>query len=101
MISHSSEFENIVPREDEIPELETLRRNRRIVPVDIKASLTDKVGKVNLLLQVYIWRQHAVALAHRRQHVHFTKCEPDLSRVVRALFETRMAVTCGAITHGQ
>jgi activating signal cointegrator complex subunit 3 len=51
-VSHSTEFENIAPREDEMPELETLQRDRRhACPFEIKATLGDKVGKVNLLLQ--------------------------------------------------
>ena len=84
MISHSSEFENIVPREDEIPELETLRRNRRIVPVDIKASLTDKVGKVNLLLQVYISRANMQSFSLIADSMYISQ---NASRICRALFE--------------
>jgi len=84
MISHSSEFENIVPREDEIPELETLRRNRRIVPIDIKASLTDKVGKVNLLLQVYISRANMQSFSLIADSMYISQ---NASRICRALFE--------------
>lgn len=50
MIFYLSEFENIVFREDEIFELEILRRNRRVVLIDIKVLFIDKVGKVNLFL---------------------------------------------------
>lgn len=84
MISHSSEFENIVPREDEIPELETLRRNRRIVPIEIKASLTDKVGKVNLLLQVYISRANMQSFSLIADSMYISQ---NASRICRALFE--------------
>ena len=84
MISHSSEFENIVPREDEIPELETLRRNRRVVPIDIKASLTDKVGKVNLLLQVYISRASMQSFSLIADSMYISQ---NASRICRALFE--------------
>ena len=84
MISHSSEFENIVPREDEIPELETLRRNRHIVPIDIKASLTDKVGKVNLLLQVYISRANMQSFSLIADSMYISQ---NASRICRALFE--------------
>ena len=45
MISHSSEFENIAPREDEMPELESLQRNRKhACPIEIKATMADKAG---------------------------------------------------------
>lgn len=84
MISHSSEFENIVPREDEIPELETLRRDRRIIPVEIKASLTDRVGKVNLLLQVYISRANMQSFSLIADSMYISQ---NASRICRALFE--------------
>ena len=84
MISHSSEFENIVPREDEIPELETLRRNRNVVPIEIKGSLTDKVGKVNLLLQVYISRANMQSFSLIADSMYISQ---NVSRICRALFE--------------
>jgi len=84
MISHSSEFENIVPREDEIPELEALRRNRHVVPIEIKGSLTDKVGKVNLLLQVYISRANMQSFSLIADSMYISQ---NVSRICRALFE--------------
>lgn len=84
MISHSSEFENIVPREDEIPELETLRRDKRIVPIEIKSSLTDRVGKVNLLLQVYISRANMQSFSLIADSMYISQ---NASRICRALFE--------------
>lgn len=41
MISLSSEFENIAPRDDEIPELEALSRSGSI-PYDLKDALATR-----------------------------------------------------------
>ena len=53
MVARSAEFSNIVPREDEMPELESLAKSAA-VPFDPKGGLSSKEGKANLLLQVYI-----------------------------------------------
>ena len=50
MIAHSSEFENIVVREEESMELITLRSKG--CPLDVKGGPEDKHGKINVLIQV-------------------------------------------------
>ena len=51
-VARSSEFENIVPREEEMPELEALARSRAVA-VDVKGGLASKEGKANALLQAH------------------------------------------------
>lgn len=50
MVAHSSEFENIVVRDEEQNELETLVRT--VCPFDVKGGPTNKHGKVSILIQV-------------------------------------------------
>ena len=85
MVSHASEFENISPREDEMPELEMLQRDRkRACPIEIKGTLGDRVGKVNLLLQVYISRARMEAFSLVADSSYISQ---NCSRICRALFE--------------
>jgi activating signal cointegrator complex subunit 3 len=84
MVAHSAEFENIVVRDEEMPELQTMARKLcpvqvaspplplrsvyRLVPnpdrpirnnpinVQVKGGVENKIGKVNILLQAYISR---------------------------------------------
>lgn len=50
MVAHSSEFENIVVREEEQDELENL--SKMSCPLEIKGGTTDKHGKISILIQV-------------------------------------------------
>lgn len=50
MVAHSTEFENIVVREEEQNELETLART--VCPLEVKGGPTNKHGKVSILIQV-------------------------------------------------
>lgn len=52
MVAHSSEFENIVVREEEQDELETLAR--KACPLEVKGGPTDKHGKISILIQVTV-----------------------------------------------
>lgn len=52
MVSHSSEFENIVVREEEQDELENLAR--KACPLEVKGGPTDKHGKISILIQVTV-----------------------------------------------
>ena len=52
MVAHSSEFENIVVREEEQDELEALAR--KACPLEIKGGPTDKHGKISILIQVAV-----------------------------------------------
>lgn len=50
MLAHSSEFENVAVREEELPELDELALHQ--CPFDVKGGPENKHGKVNILLQV-------------------------------------------------
>lgn len=51
MVAHSSEFENIVVREEEQEELEESART--YCPVEVKGGSTSKHGKISILIQVF------------------------------------------------
>lgn len=51
MIAHSSEFENIMVREEEQQELSQLVR--RYCPFEVRGGPEDKYGKINILIQVF------------------------------------------------
>lgn len=51
MVAHSSEFENIVVREEEQMELEGLARE---CPLEIKGGSSSKHGKISILIQVHL-----------------------------------------------
>ena len=50
MLAHSSEFENVAVREEELPELDAMCLHQ--CPFDVKGGPENKHGKVNILLQV-------------------------------------------------
>lgn len=50
MVSHSSEFENIVVRDEEQNELEMLTRTS--CPLEVKGGPANKHGKISILIQV-------------------------------------------------
>lgn len=50
MVAHSSEFENIVVREEEQNELEELARS--CCPLEVKGGPSNKHGKISILIQV-------------------------------------------------
>lgn len=51
MVAHSSEFENIVVRDEEQDELESL--SRTYCPLEIKGGPSNKHGKISILIQVF------------------------------------------------
>lgn len=55
MVAHSSEFENIVLRDEEQNELENLARTS--CPLEIKGGPSHKYGKISILIQVTHTRQ--------------------------------------------
>ncbi|KAG8388728.1 hypothetical protein BUALT_Bualt02G0155500 [Buddleja alternifolia] len=81
MVAHSSEFENIVLREEEQNELETLAR---ACPLEIKGGPSNKHGKVSILIQLYISRGSidSFSLISDASYV-----SSSLARIMRALFE--------------
>lgn len=50
LVAHSSEFENIMVREEELYELETLCRSA--CPLHVRGGPEDKYGKISILIQV-------------------------------------------------
>lgn len=50
MVAHSSEFENIVVREEEQNELEMLARTS--CPLEVRGGPSNKYGKISILIQV-------------------------------------------------
>lgn len=50
MVAHSSEFENIVVREEEQNELESLARTS--CPLEVRGGPSNKYGKISILIQV-------------------------------------------------
>lgn len=52
MVAHSSEFQNIVVREEEQNELEMLVR--KLCPLEVKGGPSNKHGKISVLIQVAI-----------------------------------------------
>ncbi|KAL7153162.1 hypothetical protein ABFS83_04G147200 [Erythranthe nasuta] len=81
MVAHSSEFENIVVREEEQNELETLART---CPLEIKGGPSSKHGKVSILIQLYISRGSidSFSLVSDASYI-----SASLARIMRALFE--------------
>ncbi|KAL6580046.1 activating signal cointegrator 1 complex subunit [Orobanche minor] len=81
MVAHSSEFENIVLREEEQNELETLART---CPLEIKGGPSNKHGKVSILIQMYISRGSidTFSLVSDASYI-----SASLARIMRALFE--------------
>nr|GEV18926.1 DExH-box ATP-dependent RNA helicase DExH14 [Tanacetum cinerariifolium] len=82
MVAHSSEFENIVVRDEEQNELETLVR--KVCPLEVKGGPTDKHGKVSILIQQYISRGSIDAFSLISDAAYINA---SLARIMRALFE--------------
>lgn len=59
MVAHSSEFENIVVREEEQNELEMLAR---ACPLEVKGGPSNKHGKISILIQVLIFASLGIYL---------------------------------------
>ncbi|GAB4846226.1 activating signal cointegrator 1 complex subunit [Ancistrocladus abbreviatus] len=81
MVAHSSEFENIVVREEEQMELETLAR---ACPLEVKGGPSNKHGKISILIQLYISRGSIEAFSLVSDAAYISA---SLARIMRALFE--------------
>ncbi|KAL0384901.1 UNVERIFIED_CONTAM: DExH-box ATP-dependent RNA helicase DExH14, partial [Sesamum radiatum] len=81
MVAHSSEFENIVVREEEQNELETLTRS---CPLEVKGGPSCKHGKVSILIQLYISRGSIDTFSLVSDASYISS---SLARIMRALFE--------------
>ncbi|KAI4303767.1 hypothetical protein MLD38_039362 [Melastoma candidum] len=81
MVAHSSEFENIVVREEEQNELEMLAR---ACPLEVKGGPSNKHGKISILIQLYISRGSMDTFSLVSDAAYISA---SLARIVRALFE--------------
>lgn len=70
MVAHSSEFENIVIREEEQDELENL--SKMLCPLDVKGGTTDKHGKIAILIQVFTCKIESKIIHVRLMLFHVT-----------------------------
>ncbi|XP_060169501.1 DExH-box ATP-dependent RNA helicase DExH14 isoform X3 [Lycium barbarum] len=82
MVAHSSEFENIVVRDEEQNELETLART--YCPLEVKGGPSNKHGKVSILIQLYISRGSIDTFSLISDAAYISA---SLARIMRALFE--------------
>ena len=55
LVAHSSEFENIMVREEEQEELQRLRHEA--CPLEVRRGPEDKIGKISILIQVWLANQ--------------------------------------------
>ncbi|MEW5302418.1 MAG: hypothetical protein WDW36_005207 [Sanguina aurantia] len=82
MIAQSSEFDSMMVREEEMPEVEKLLRNS--CPYDVKGGMENKVGKVNILMQAWISRAKVESFSLIADMMYVSSNGP---RIVRAVFE--------------
>ncbi|KAK3225847.1 hypothetical protein Dsin_005709 [Dipteronia sinensis] len=82
MVACSSEFENIVVRDEEQNELETLARQS--CPLEIKGGPTNKYGKISILIQLFISRGSIDTFSLVSDAAYISA---SLARIMRALFE--------------
>ncbi|XP_020519141.1 DExH-box ATP-dependent RNA helicase DExH14 [Amborella trichopoda] len=81
MVAHSSEFENIVVREEEQNELENLAQ---ICPLEVRGGPGDKYGKISILIQLYISHGSLESFSLIADAAYISA---SLARIMRALFE--------------
>ncbi|XWS51216.1 hypothetical protein CRYUN_Cryun12cG0157800 [Craigia yunnanensis] len=82
MVAHSSEFANIVIREEEQNELEMLARTS--CPLEVKGGPSNKHGKISILIQLYISRGSIDTFSLVSDAAYISA---SLARIMRALFE--------------
>lgn len=82
MLAHSSEFENIMVREEEQQELENLTRTS--CPLEVKGGPSNKHGKISILIQLYISRGSIDSFSLISDAAYISA---SLARIIRALFE--------------
>jgi activating signal cointegrator complex subunit 3 len=83
MLAGSSEFENLAPREEEMPELESLAGSSAC-PVDVRAALSSREGKASVLIQAYISRARLEAFSLTADTAYVSQ---SVVRITRALAE--------------
>ncbi|CAK9312234.1 unnamed protein product [Citrullus colocynthis] len=82
MVAHSSEFENIVVRDEEQSELEMSVRTS--CPLEVKGGPSNKHGKISILIQLYISRGSIDTFSLVSDAAYISA---SLARIMRALFE--------------
>ncbi|KAJ4838086.1 DExH-box ATP-dependent RNA helicase DExH14 [Turnera subulata] len=82
MVAHSSEFENIVVREEEQNELEMLLRTS--CPLEVRGGPSNKHGKISILIQLFISRGSIDSFSLVSDAAYISA---SLARIMRALFE--------------
>ncbi|KAK1394463.1 hypothetical protein POM88_013519 [Heracleum sosnowskyi] len=82
MVAHSSEFENIVVRDEEQNELEKLAQTS--CPMEVKGGRANKHGKVSILIQLYISRGSIDSFSLISDPAYISA---SLGCIMRALFE--------------
>ncbi|VFQ81224.1 unnamed protein product [Cuscuta campestris] len=82
LVAHSSEFENIMVRDEEQNELEMLARTYCLL--EIKGGPSNKHGKVSVLIQLYISRGSIDTFSLVSDAAYISA---SLGRIMRALFE--------------
>ncbi|XP_050224918.1 DExH-box ATP-dependent RNA helicase DExH14 isoform X1 [Mercurialis annua] len=82
MVAHSSEFDNIVLREEEQNELEMLMRTS--CPLEVRGGPSNKHGKISILIQLYISRGSIDSFSLVSDAAYISA---SLARIMRALFE--------------
>ncbi|GIL81339.1 hypothetical protein Vretifemale_10405, partial [Volvox reticuliferus] len=97
MVAQSAEFEQLVLREEELPELDEMSRN---VPYKVKGlgGNDNKSGKANVLMQAWISRARVESFSLTADLMYVSQNAP---RIMRAIFEiclrrkwSSMADTC-------
>ncbi|KAF5832046.1 Sec63 Brl domain-containing protein [Dunaliella salina] len=82
MVAQSSEFESMMVREEEMPEVEKL--SREACPFDVKGGIENKHGKANILLQASVSRARVESFSLVADMMYMATNAP---RILRAVFE--------------
>lgn len=85
VFGHATDFEQIIPRENEIQELKKLQEK---VPCEIQGACDTSAGKANLLLQAFISQLYIDDFALVSDSAYVAQ---NGGRVMRALFETALS----------
>jgi activating signal cointegrator complex subunit 3 len=82
VIAHSKEFDNIRVRDEEMTEMEGVRK--KMCPLEIKGAIESTVGKANLLLQAFISKHRFTSFTLVSDSNYIAQ---NGARITRALFE--------------
>eukprot|EP00803_Ostreobium_quekettii_P005866 evm.model.scf_17.6 EVM.evm.TU.scf_17.6 scf_17:76728-98390(+) len=82
MMSHSSEFESMMVREEELPELDRVMSQG--CPYEVRGGVENKEGKVDVLMQAYVSRVPLEAFSLIADMMYISQ---NAARIARAIFE--------------